>query len=205
MSNILKRSIVEVVDKNSPWASCQGLVVDPQSDIKNSGHCVAVFFFPEVESFIFRFHRRGVMFIDEWDEKYGNLSRNGYSEFLFIDDTWKKSPRVVFFRQEELVVQQYGWQIKILAKRLFPKVHHSVYDFRGDLPKNPNLHMCHLKECGAQATKTALYNVTGFVYPIYVCDSCFPKINGMRIGDFPACKTPLLSFDGKPLLLLKEE
>jgi len=203
MSEIFKRSIVEVVNKNSGWASYQGLVIDPQFAIRNGELRVAVFFFPEVESFNFRFHRRGVMLIDEWDENYSDQCRNGYVDFLFINDDWKRCPRVVFFRPEELVVQ-YEWHIKKLARRLFLETHRSVCGFSDFLPKNPSLHMCHLRDCGAQATKIALFCVSGSVYPAYVCDICFSEINGMRMGDFPACKIPLLSFDGKPMLAPKE-
>ena len=201
MSNIFKKSIVGVLKKGwkwSPYQGLQGLVIDPESDIE--GYCVAVFFNLEVSSSKFCPLDKGVVPIKEWDEEHGDQCRMGEVDFLFIDDAWKKCPRIVFFRPEELVVQDV-WEIGSFARRVFRKeIVRSVYIFPDYLPKEPNLHMCHIRECAAQATKTALFNFQCSVYPIHVCDSCFPKTNGMFGNALPRCKVPLLSFDGKPMV-----
>ena len=203
MSEILKGSIVEVLEKGwkwSPYQGLQGLVVNPDSDIEGEGYSVAVFFNLEVSSSKFCLPDKGVVPIKEWDEEYGDQCRREEVDFLFEEDAWKQCSRIIFFRPEELIVQN-EWKIQNLARRVFPKeIVRTVYVFSDYLPKNPNLHMCHIRECGAQARKTALFNFQGSVHPIHVCEDCFSKTNGMSGDALPLSKVPLLSFDGKPML-----
>jgi len=205
MSNILKGSIVEVVE-GLLFESCQGLVVCADSDIEGPEFCVAVFFNLEVSTHNFTIFERkdpSILRTVQWEEKYHDQCKRGEIDFLLNDDVWKKCPRVIFFRPEELIVQPY-WKIENLAKRLFRNMFHTTHVFADYLPKDPSLHMCHLEDCQSRATKLALYNVWGSVYPLFVCELCFPKVNGWCGDDLPARKKTFLTFDGKPMLPPKD-
>ena len=193
---LVRGSIVGVSDTGH-WSPFQGLVLDQFSDIEDDGYCVAVFFNLEVSFTYFNYwgsadKERGITTIFEWDQQYGKQCKDGDIDFLFINDEWKKCPRVRFFRPNELVVQT-EWELKYLVNRVFRhNCHHyclSAYDLK------PSLYLCWLEGCKNTASKIALFNVWGTVYPICVCEDCFPKTNGWLGDDLPRIKEPILLVD----------
>ena len=91
---IEKGSIVGMSDNNGNWSEFQGLVVDPQSNIEDDGYCVAVFFNLEVDPsrfFIYSSnHKREIISVGTWDREYSGECKVGKTDFLFINEWWKK-------------------------------------------------------------------------------------------------------------------
>ena len=186
--------IVGMKDKG-PWSRFQGFVVAPFSEIEGEGYTVAVFFGTEVESSRFNF---SFWDVEKWDSQHReDLAINNWP-FLFQDNLWQKCPRVVFFRPKELVVQE-SWSLETLAERIFPRYYHTLYDWPEGISQTSSSYQCFQKECQSVATRVALFNVWGLVYPIHVCDTCFPKINGWCGDDLPEMKKPLLLANGEPV------
>lgn len=184
---ILKGSVVSMADRESAWFSYQGLVAEPHSDMEGDGYTVPVFFDKEVCASHFRFWGHGdrdiMMDTDHWDRQHG---ANAQKEIL-SSDCWKICPRVRFFRPEELVVDN-EWKFENLVRRQFSEfwVYHTI-----NFPLVPGTHPCWIGECAEVASETALVNVWGSIYPIYVCPGCFQKWNGFRMDGLPTLKEPL--------------
>jgi hypothetical protein len=192
-------SIVGMSDRSGQWSPHRGLVVEPNSTIENDGYCVAVYFYREVGSTRFwNRDRRRTMPIEAWDARYGKNDAMSETSFLLKDDAWKKSPRVVFFKPRELIVQP-TWDIAVLAERMFKNYHHSVFRLSEGLPQDPKAYMCWIKECQNPATSIALYNFWGSVYPFFVCEQCRSKVNGMCGECLPDAKNPHRTPDGSPI------
>ncbi|MES3006018.1 MAG: hypothetical protein V4664_03675 [Patescibacteria group bacterium] len=198
---ILKGSIVGMIDPCGHWSRYQGLVLELRSDIEDQGYTVAVFFNREVDqSYFFARRSRRLLPVREWDREFLQQCVKGDTSFLLVDDAWKKCPRVIFFRPKELAVQG-DWKIKTLAKRLFGNSYHRLYLLSAGLPSSPSAYQCWLEGCAAPATRTALFNVCGSVYPMYTCEACFSKNNGFCGDDLPPMKKPMLAVDGTPILI----
>jgi hypothetical protein len=181
--------------ENGPWSGFQGFVVAPFSELEDDGYTVAVFFGREVQPSRFNFP---FWEIDKWDSQHSrDLAIDGWP-FLLQDNLWQKCPRVVFFRPNELVVQEF-WRIETLAERVFPRKYHSVYGWPKGVSYTSLSYQCFRKDCPSVATRVALWNVWGSVYPIHVCDGCFSKTNGWCGDDLPELKKPLLLANGEPV------
>lgn len=193
---IIPLSIVKMSDPHGNWSTHHGLVVEPNSDIEDDGYCVAVYFYREVCSSTF-WGRDRIMTvsIDDWDNAYGKNDKKSETDFLFVNSLWKRSPRVVFFRPEELIVIP-SWDTITLAKRLFKDRYHTIFSLSDRLPQTPGAYMCFLKDCRNPATDLALFNVWGSVYPLFVCKTCKEKIHGFCADDLPERKNPYLTPDG---------
>jgi len=178
-----------------PWYRFQGFVVAPFSELEGDGYTVPVFFGREVGSIRFR---TPFWEIDNWDFQHNKDLAIDNWPFLLLEEVWQNCPRVVFFRPDELVVQG-SWSITTLANRIFPNFHHSVYGWPEGVSQTSSSYKCFLKECQSVATRVALCNVWGSVYPIHVCDTCFSEINGRSADDLPKLKKPLLLASGEPV------
>ena len=186
-------------DKNGPWSPHKGLVVEPNSDLEGDGYCVAAYFYREIDSTRFWYrNRQNTIDIKVWDNRYTKNDKMGETDFLFKNDAWKKSPRVVFFKPEELIVQP-SWDILVLAQRLFKDYHHNVVLLAEGYPTDPKAYMCWIEGCQNQASDITLYNYWGSVYPHFVCKTCFPKVNGWCGECMPRVKKTFLLADGSEL------
>jgi hypothetical protein len=194
---VTQGAIVGMSDNYGPLSEFQGLVVSPYSEIESDGYCVAVFFGTEVcpSRFNFSFHE-----VNAWDRQYQKEMRSGEFSFLFADAVWQKCPRIIFFRPNELVIQD-RWKIQTLAERLFKDRYHCVYGFPKGITETSADYMCFRKECKNKATRLALWNVWGSVYPIHVCEDCFPKTNCWCGDSLPDLKKPFLLANGEPAVI----
>lgn len=191
---IVHGSIVGMSDPGGPWSGFQGFVVAPFSELEgdNDGYTVAVFLGPEVGAFHFNAPSYR---IDAWDVRYSRLLAAEDYSFLLKDDLWRTCPRIVFFQPSELVVGG-EWDICVLAKRAFPRGYHMLYDWPKGVTAIPTLYQCFIRDCRATASRVALYNVWGFVYPLHVCDVCFPKTHKWFGDLLPDMKKSLLLANG---------
>ncbi len=176
----------------------QGFVVDPHSNLEDQEHCVAVFFGTEVDASRFNPTRSET---ETWDRAHQEVlnPRTGDYSLLITNNLWQNCPRVVFFKPEGLVVEN-GWSLETLADRLFGRMYHTLLELpRGILPHRASDYQCFRHECRNIASKLALWNIWGSVYPIYVCDSCFPENNAWCADVLPQLKNPFLSASGTPI------
>jgi len=196
---INRLSIVGMSDPQGYWASYQGLVVDQKSDIEGSEHTVAVYFYNEVcSSNFFGLPKGNVETVRDWDRQYGESNRNSETDFLFVGDVWKESPRVKFFKPNELVVLQ-TWGLEVLATRLFDRRYHTLHGISSGLPQTPDAYMCWIEECRNPASGLALCDIWGAVFPLFVCKTCRQHFNGRCSDDLPQRKDPHLTPDGTPI------
>lgn len=198
-TTILPLSIVEITERQYPYHEFQGMVVAPHSPLEGDGYTVAVYFFTEVHHHHFNYRERGTLSLAEWDEKFTQDNKQGNGEFLLKDDMWKQSPRIVFFKPKELLVQKC-WNVKTLAKRFFPRTCRTINDFKEGLPRDPTAYTCFIEKCDQPASEIAVYNVWGSVFPLYVCRTCMTQVNGTCGDDTPSIKRPFLSRDGKQIV-----
>ncbi len=192
---IEKGSVVQIIDESSPWAKYKGLVVEPDSNIEGDNFRVAVFFNFEVRQDMFthwRFNadlKRGIMDIGDWHRTFRDLCRNGETDFLLVEQVWKKCPRVVFFQPEALLVGA-EYSIDDLVKRVFGKANF-IYE-----PKDQHVPIesfwCWHNNCKNKASKIALFNVWGTIMVLRVCDGCFPKTHGIMADSAPEGSTRLV-------------
>ncbi len=183
--------------ETGPWSDHQGIVLAPFSEMEGDGYTVAVFFGTEVAHHKFNSPFRDIR---DWDNTYGKDLEIGDYSFLLKDELWKKCPRVVFFQPGELVVQE-GWSILTLAERLFSNNYHSVYRWSRGISPTSSLYRCFLKECQSTATKVALFNASGSVCPLHVCDECSGETNGWYGDIMPELKDPFLLANGEPVIV----
>ncbi|MFA5934302.1 MAG: hypothetical protein WC827_00220 [Candidatus Paceibacterota bacterium] len=192
---INRGSVVGMSDNYGPWSQFQGLVLVPYSEIEDDGYCVAVFFGTDVCPSRFNSPSHEVLI---WDQQHQKDLVTDDPTFFFVDDIWKKCPRVVFFQPNELIVQE-SWNIKTLAERVFKDKYHTLYS----LPKGVTLvstdYLCFQNECLAIATRVSLWNVWGSVYPMHVCENCFSKTNGWCGDSLPEMKRKFLLANGSPV------
>jgi hypothetical protein len=186
--------IVGMSSNDGPWSKFQGFVITPYSDLEGKEYCVAVFFGTEVCPSRFNFPMYEV---DDWDRQHEKEMGINDLAFLFPDPVWQKCPRVVFFKPDELVVQN-GWNIETLAQRIFRSRFHTLYGWPKGITETSADYMCFRKECQARATKVALWNVWGSVYPLHVCEKCFPETNGWCADDLPEIKKTFFLANGTP-------
>lgn len=179
-------SIVKIIDQESVFYNQMGLVIKP--DYNPSTGEVAVFFDREVP-----YTRFDVtpFDLDGWDRKYFEKMKSGNYEFLLEDSVFKGCPRIVIFEAQHFSVED-SWDVSVLAERMFPRLHHTVYDWPKGVTGQSSLYICFLKDCDNPASKVALYNFVGSVYPLHTCNSCFVKVNGMCGECFPELKNPLV-------------
>lgn len=202
---LLKGAIVEMSSSDGNWSGHQGIVVEPHSDIEGPEYSVAVFFNREVPDHEFNHwsrinKERGIMSCTEWDVRYGGVCRNSEMDFLWKDDVWKRCPRVIFFKPDELVVVA-GWKNAALVVRLFKGHYHSVFSFCDGFPQ-PDTCFCFFRSCQAPATRLAFGNVWGSVFPLYTCVTHFRDLNGVCADELPIKKQALL-LDGTPAMKSK--
>jgi hypothetical protein len=196
-NQIISGTIVGMSDDDDgpgPWSPFQGLVVAPFSNIEGEEYTIAVFFDTEVNSSHFNFSYGE---ISDWDTKHKKNLATGDMSFLLEDSVWRNCPRVRFFRHDELVIQE-AWSIKTLAERIFKNRYHTLCSFKGISLISSN-YQCFLDGCNYKATRMALYNVWGSVYPMHVCGNCFSKTNGFCGDELPRLKKTFLLADGSPL------
>ena len=195
------KSIVGMSDPEGPWSNFEGLVVDPKSTIEDDEYCVAVYFYREVGDYEFIGGINNILSLDQWSKNYREKDRNSETDFLFESEIWKKSPRVRFFKPEELVVLE-TWSYKTLVQRLFKNSYHSVFDISKTIPQEPDKYMCWSEECRDPATHTAIYNIWGSVSKAFVCKTCFDKMNGL-CADSAQLKRVLMTPEGKEIIPTK--
>lgn len=197
---IKERSIVSVNDGVHSWGGKQGLVVYPHSDAEGDGYTVAVYFYREIDEYNF-LHLSGIhgrMKTEDWDERFADQNKSGDTSFLFKEQIWKQSPRIIFFKPEELLVVP-RWSIETLTKRCFPRTCHSIRVFKRGMPEDPAKYMCMYSTCRNPATEIALSNVWGTVCPQYVCSGCAKKVHGLCVDTLPEQKPQLLDPSGNPI------
>ncbi len=189
--------IVGMSSPYGPLSEFQGLVVSPYSEIESDGYCVAVFFGTEVCQSRFNF---SLFEVRAWDQQYQKEMMSGEMSFLFVDANWQKCPRVLFFRPDELVIQD-RWKIETLAERLFKNRYHTLYSLPKGITEIPADYMCFRRGCENKATKVALCNIWGTVHPMHVCEKCFPETNGWCGDCLPERKKPFLLANGEPVVI----
>lgn len=189
-------SIVGMSDPDGQWSRHQGLVTNECTYHDSREYTVAVFFNLEISSI--HFHVIDYPKIESWDKRHGKECRNGDTDFLFADSVWKECPRIVFFRPDELVVEE-DWRITALAERIFPDRWHHIYDLKEGYPTRPEAYRCWMEGCRSPATRRALFNAWGSVQAFFVCSDCFPKVNGWCGDSFPRTKHLLYTPEGKAI------
>lgn len=191
----INRGAIVGMSGDGPWSRFQGLVVSPYSEVEGGVYSVAVFFGTEVSPSHFSFPKYEAVAI--WDHENRKVLATGNLTFLLSETIWLGCPRVVFFRPEELVVQD-NWKIDTLAGRVFGGNYHTIYSWPKGVTAISADYMCFRKECSTRATRVALWNVWGSVYPMHVCEGCFPETNGWCGESLPELKKPFLLADGTP-------
>ena len=190
-------AIVGMSSDYGPLSEFQGLVVSSYSEIESDGYCVAVFFGTEVCPSRFNF---SLYEVRAWDQRYQKEMLSGELSFLFVDAVWQKCPRMIFFRPNELVIQN-NWKIETLAQRLFKNRYHTLYSLPKGITEISADYMCFRKECRNNAVKVALCNASGSVYPMHVCEKCFPETNGWCGDCLPERKKPFLLANGESVVI----
>lgn len=189
-------SIVEVIDKDLALKRQQGLVVKVHRHAKSEKRCVAVFFGPEIPAQIFD---SPICTVDNWDANHFWDCKRGNFEFLFEERNQKRCPRILRFQPEQLVVVS-GWRVDVLAKRVFLSENNfRIRSFAEITSEKPSDYKCFMNRCDCTATKTAVFNVWGTVFPIFTCDRCFEEVNGLSGDDLPDLKKPFLFKEGLPV------
>lgn len=179
---ILKGSIVGAIE-TTKWDQYQGLVLDPNSKIEDGGFTVAVFFHREV--CCSQFNQGSV--VRHWDERYEEQLASADYDWIMEEGVWKESPRVIFFRPSDLVVQQ-DWKPEFYAKRTFPRGYNLLYELADKSTFIPGSHECSIEKCHHPATRVALINAWGNVYPVRTCGGCFGEFHGTCRDELPARK-----------------
>ncbi len=179
---ILKGSIVSMAEAGN-WSQYQGLVVDPDSKIEGDGYTVAVFFHREVGHIQFN---QGTV-VREWDQMHEAELGGTNHDWILEERIWTDCPRVVFFRPDELAIES-DWKLEFYAKRTFPRGFHTLFEFKDKSPFIPGSHECSIEGCSHPATRVALLNIWGSIYPVWVCEVCFVEFHGMCGDDLPARK-----------------
>jgi hypothetical protein len=190
---ILKGSIVGAIE-TTKWDQYQGLVLDPNSEAEGNGFTVAVFFHREVCSSQFN---QGTV-VREWDQRHEAELADTNHDWILEERTWTDCPRVVFFRPDELVVEP-DWKLEFYVKRTFPNGFHALFELKDKSSFIPGSHECTLVECHHPATRVALLNVWGSIYPVRTCEGCFAKFHGMCGDELPARKPHPVPIDAKVL------
>lgn len=189
-------AIVQITGEDLVHDGKQGLVVNTDSDVEYDGKLcnVVVFFYQEVPTYNFAADSTEVYL---WDDKYKDQCRASDTSFILENDLWKKCPRIQYFSPKEILIQK-NWSLKNLIGRVFngSMEPHTHYSFKGVTMKSDD-YMCFRKECNNVASKIAIFNVWGSVFPLHVCDECFPKTNGWCGDSLPTLKKPLLLADGR--------
>lgn len=201
---ISSKCIVQIINPESILSGRQGIVMDPYSAIVGDGFCVAVFLNLEVDQHHFFFQSRSrvndqIESIRSWDHKFGQQCIEGDIEFLFQNDQWKKCPRILHFRPQDLAIRKY-WSVKVLADRVFRDYHHyEPYLIGPEYPQDPCAYKCWIEGCGQPGSRIALYNFWGSILTYCTCDQCFKGIHGYRGESEPKCKKQILFADGTPV------
>ena len=158
-------SIVTVLVYSS-FFTCQGIVVDTNSDHEKEDGPIAVFFDKEVPSHKFGFVLAGQ---DDW--------KSGVPTF----ESYRSCPRVVCFLPVELRVESQ-FNDKTVAKRLFGNNSwHSLRSPKEDMI--PNVTECFFSGCSKKATCRTYVNFWGSIYVIPSCTECHSKRNGLCTED----------------------
>ncbi|HEY0908060.1 MAG TPA: hypothetical protein VGE35_01795 [Candidatus Paceibacterota bacterium] len=171
---IANESIVVVC--GTSFDGCEGLVIDVASNLVPEDGPIAVYFDKEVDAYKFVGSREA----EEWKGGIPTL------------ENYRNCPRVICFEPTDLKpIGRFSPLVR--ANRLFGK--DRVRDCSSpNFPLVPGTHECHLKDCpdgaSAKATHSALINVWGGVYEVYVCKTCFDRANGMCCDSFEL-KKPL--------------
>jgi len=195
-NQIVSGSIV-VAERHLFWSSFQGKVITPHSDIEDSGHTVAVFFNRDVKSSHFSYSHSVVV---DWDERYKEHLDADDLTFLLEGDLLKTCPRAVFFKPEQLVVQEF-WSLDTLVKRVFGDRWHTRFNLPKGVSMRSSDYECFIAQCDSRATQIALINVHGSIFPMHVCSNCFSRFNGMCSDDLPEIKVPTAIAQGGPLVI----
>jgi hypothetical protein len=192
---------IVVAENDLCRASFEGVAIATNSDISGNGRTVAVFYHREVEA---RHLGYTHLVVADWDERYKAYLEADDLSFLLDGDLLRSCPRVIFFRPEELTVREF-WSLQTLADRTFSRDdYHMLFDLPAGISMESSEYECFMVGCNSRASKIALLNFYGSIFPMHVCRDCFTRVNGKICDCFPKFKVPTVVARGGSLVFRRK-
>ncbi len=190
---IKKGSIVKVIDLDCLYLKSEGVVIDPNSTNEGAEYCVAVFFFSH-EAPRYCTDR---LELEAWDKRHMSRIKNCITGEHFVealkDMDLKTCLRVVYFQPSALEVIE-EWSLKVLADRFYGEGNcHHFNTLKPEVVSRRYEHFCMIEKCQNRAKFTAVVNIWGSVYQMFLCETCYPKYNGMCGDSLPEHKIVLMN------------